>query len=43
MRYFIAAIGLAFALAFGPAAIAAPEIGWDNSSNGNGYYHASNG
>lgn len=43
MRYFIAAACLAFALAFSAAAIAAPQIGWDNSSNGNGYYHASNG
>ena len=42
MRYFIAAVGLAFALAFGPAAIAG-NGGWDNSSNGYGYYHQSNG
>jgi hypothetical protein len=43
MRYFIAAFGLMFALAFGQAALAAGNNGWDNGSNGNGYYHLGNG
>ena len=43
MRYFIAALGLAFTLAFGQAAMAAGNNGWDNSSNGYGYYHLGNG
>jgi hypothetical protein len=42
MRYLIA-LGLAFALAFGPAAFAAGNSGWDNGSNGYGYYHQGNG
>jgi hypothetical protein len=42
MRYFIAAVGLAFALASGSVAFAA-DTGWGNTSNGNGYYHESNG
>ena len=42
MRYLIAALGLALTLAFGPAAVAA-DNGWGNASNGNGYYHQSNG
>ena len=41
MRYLIA-LGLAFALAFGPAAFAA-DNGWGNASNGDGSYHESNG
>jgi hypothetical protein len=41
MRYFIAAVGLAFALVIGPTAFAAN--GWGNASNGYGYYHTSNG
>ena len=40
MRYLIA-VGLAFALAFTHVAFAAD--GWGNASNGNGYYHESNG
>lgn len=46
MRYFIAAVGLTFALAFGPAAIAANGSGnssWGNAANRYGYYHESNG
>jgi hypothetical protein len=42
MRYFIVAMGLVLSLAFGPAALAA-DNGWGNSSNGNGFYHESNG
>ena len=41
MRYFIAAVGLVFALAFGQAAMAAGN-GWGTASNGYGYYHESN-
>jgi hypothetical protein len=40
MRYFIAAIGLAIALGFGQAAVAAD--GWGNAENGYGYYHQAN-
>ena len=40
MRYLIA-LGLAFALAFTHVAFAADS--WGNASNGNGYYHESNG
>lgn len=40
MRYFIA-IALAITLALGSAAFAAD--GWGNASNGNSYYHESNG
>jgi hypothetical protein len=41
MRYFIAAVGLAFALGFGQAAVAAD--GWGTQENGYGQYHVSNG
>ncbi len=40
MRYFFTAFGLALAL--GLAACAA-DTGWNVASNGNGYYHESNG
>ena len=43
MRYFIAAVGLIFALAFGQVASAAGNNGWDNGSNGYSYYHQGNG
>lgn len=42
MRYLITTIVLALTLAFGQAAVAA-DNGWGNASNGNGYYHQSNG
>jgi hypothetical protein len=42
MRYLIA-LGLAFTLAFGQVAMAAGNSAWDNDSNGNGYYHVSDG
>ena len=41
MRYFIAAAGLAFALASGSVAFAAD--GWGTQHNGYGQYHVSNG
>ena len=41
MRYFIAVLGLAFALASGSVAFAAP--GWSTQNNGYGQYHVSNG
>ena len=41
MRYFVAAVGLTLALAFGQAAVAAGN-GWGNASNGYGNYHESN-
>jgi hypothetical protein len=41
MRYFIAALGLAFTLASGSVAFAAD--GWGNQHNGYGQYHVSNG
>jgi hypothetical protein len=40
MRYFIAALGLAFTLAIGPAFAA---DGWGTHENGYGQYHVSNG
>jgi hypothetical protein len=40
MRYFVMALGLAFALASSTAALAAD--GWGNAENGYGYYHQSN-
>lgn len=43
MRYFIAALGLVVALTFGHVASAGNNTGWDNSSNGDGFYHVSNG
>jgi hypothetical protein len=43
MRYFITALGLAFTLAFGLTAMAFGNTSWDDSSNGHGYYHTSNG
>jgi hypothetical protein len=43
MRYFVAALGLMVALTFGHVASAASNTGWENSSNGDGYYHVSNG
>jgi hypothetical protein len=42
MRYYIAAAALVFALGFGHVAFAA-DNGWGDASNGNGYYHESNG
>jgi hypothetical protein len=42
MRYFIAAVGLAFALASGSVAFAADD-GWSTQTNGYGQYHVSNG
>jgi hypothetical protein len=42
MRYFIAALGLMVALTFGHVA-SAGNTGWENSSNGEGSYHLSNG
>jgi hypothetical protein len=43
MRYFIAALGLMVALTFGHVASATGNTGWENSSNGDGSYHLSNG
>ena len=43
MRYFVAALGLMVALTFGHVASAAGNAAWDNSSNGYGQYHVSNG
>ena len=43
MRYFIAALGLMVALGLSQVAFAAGNTGWDNSSNGYGQYHVSNG
>lgn len=40
MRYFIAAVGLAFAVASGSVAFAAD--GWRTQQNGYGQYHVSN-
>jgi hypothetical protein len=40
MRYFVMALGLAFALTAGQAAVAAD--GWGSAQNGYGYYHQSN-
>lgn len=41
MRYFIAAVALAIALASGSVAFA--DDGWGTQSNGYGQYHVSNG
>jgi hypothetical protein len=41
MRYFIAAVGLALALASGSVAFAAD--GWGTQNDGYGQYHVSNG
>ena len=43
MRYFIVALGLVVALTFGHFASVGDNTGWDNSSNGHGVYHTSNG
>jgi hypothetical protein len=43
MRYFVAALGLMVALTFGHVASATGNTGWENSSNGDGAYHLSNG
>jgi hypothetical protein len=43
MRYFIAALGLMVALGLSQVTFAAGNTGWDNSSNGYGQYHVSNG
>ena len=40
MRYFMTAVGLAFALLVSQVAMAAD--GWGTASNGYGYYHQSN-
>jgi hypothetical protein len=42
MRYFVAAIGLMVALTFGHVA-SAGNTGWEDSTNGYGQYHVSNG
>jgi glucan-binding YG repeat protein len=42
MRYFVAAAGLALAVAFGSTAFAA-DNGMGTGENGYGYYHESNG
>jgi hypothetical protein len=41
MRFSIAAMALALAMAFGSTAFAAGN-GWGNAQNGYGYYHQSN-